>query len=74
MAFKRYTVLGVSTPLELSAEHADQLGATEVDDTASPPPKSATKATWVDHAVSQGMDVDTATAFSRTELIEQFGV
>lgn len=38
-----------------------------------PPPVSAVKAEWVDHAVAQGVDPAEAEAMKKAELVEQFG-
>ena len=43
------------------------------DDPLGVPLKSANKATWVDFAVSQGMDADAAKAMTKPDLVEQFG-
>jgi hypothetical protein len=40
---------------------------------AQPPAKSATKAEWVDHAVSQGADRDEAESMTKDQLIEEHG-
>lgn len=45
----------------------------EPDDTEKAPGKSASKATWVEYAVSQGMDATEAEALTRDDLAEKFG-
>lgn len=47
-----------------------KLNTSDTDDT---PAQSATKAEWVDFAVSQGQSRDDAEALTKAELIEQFG-
>lgn len=52
-----------ATPAEKAAQ-ANQQGG---------PAKSATKAEWVDHAVSQGADRDEAEAMTKDELQSKYG-
>lgn len=70
---KLYDVDGHDQPLMLSEEHAELLGATEhvVSDTV--PGKNASKAAWVDYAVSQGADPVVAENSTKAELVEQYG-
>lgn len=56
-------------------ENQDKVEAVaEADDDAGEAPSSnASKAAWVDYAVSQGADRDEAEELSRRNLIEQYG-
>lgn len=47
--------------------------AAEAPQAAGPPAVNAPKADWVDHAVSQGADPDTAAAMTKAQLIEEHG-
>lgn len=73
MGFKLYEVDGYTRPLRLSEEHAEALDAVELDTSAPPPPKSASKAVWAEYAKTQGMDSDAADAATRADLIAQYG-
>jgi hypothetical protein len=54
-----------SSPIE-SAPEANSAA------TGEPPPARASKATWVDHAVTQGFDRAEAEAMSKRELVASF--
>jgi hypothetical protein len=70
---KLYDVDGYDTPLRLSEEHAELIGAKEHDLPAAAPSRSAAKAAWADYAVGQGADPAYAESATRAELIEQYG-
>ena len=55
-------------------ERARQLiRAGHVERVAEAPAKSASKAEWVDYAVSLGADRDEADALTKAELVERYG-
>ena len=78
-----YLYTGALVPDFVTAERLEQLAAdgviadtapaAEPDDTEKAPGKSASKATWVEYAVSQGMDATEAEALTRDDLAEKFG-
>ena len=78
-----YLYTGALVPDFVDAERLEQLVADGVvadatpaaaaDDTDKAPGKSASKATWVEYAVSQGMDATEAEALTRDDLAEKFG-
>lgn len=68
-----YHVDGYDHPLLLSEAHADLLGATEVGTSTKPPARSASKAEWIDYAITQGADPLLADTATRAELIELYG-
>lgn len=72
MTFNLYDVPGYARPLRLSADHAEALGGTEVQPVERPN-KTATKAAWVEYAVSQGADPANAEAVTRADLIARYG-
>ncbi len=74
IGFKLYDVPGVSEPLRLSPEHAEELGATEVSEPdPHRPARNASQAAWAEYAKGQGMDPDAAEAASRNELRDLYG-
>lgn len=69
---KLYNVTGYDHPLQLSEEHAELLGATEVR-AVQVPAKSATRQEWADYAVSQGTAPEVLEGLTRAQLIETYG-
>lgn len=55
-------------------EHAvaDEESETATVESEGPPPRSAPKAAWVDHAVSQGHDQEDAESWTKDELVEHY--
>jgi hypothetical protein len=51
----------------------EQAMADQEQEQSGPPPKSALKGEWVDHAVSQGVPREEAEAKTKEELIEEHG-
>jgi hypothetical protein len=51
----------------------EKLSGPGVDRIADVPTSSASKADWVDYAVSQGADRETAEGMTKTELAETYG-
>jgi hypothetical protein len=72
VTFRLYDVPGYDRPLRLSADHAEALGATEME-AVERPNKTATKAAWVEYAVSQGADPANAESSTRADLIDRYG-
>jgi hypothetical protein len=58
--------LGTGTSEPAAGAEADQ-------SSAEAPPGNASKAAWVDYAVSQGADRDEAEGYTRDELVARYG-
>lgn len=60
---------------QAQGEHPDQppQHPSEVSTEQEPPPVSALKGEWVEHAVAQGEDPETAESKTKAELIEEHG-
>lgn len=71
--FKLYEVPGYDEPLELSEEHAEALGGTEIGSTGERPARSASKAEWTQYAIRQGMDPSSANAATKADLVATYG-
>lgn len=69
---KLYNVKGYDAPRLLSEEHAELIGATEVEATDRPA-KSASRAEWADYAVSRGTAPELLEGQTRAQLIETYG-
>lgn len=67
-----YDVPGYDTPLLLSEEHAELIGATP--HRSAPRPKAnGSAAEWRDYAVSQGADPVALEGMTRAQIIEAYG-
>lgn len=69
---KLYDVKGHDSPLMLSEEHAELIGATE-HIAVSVPARSALKSEWIDFAVSKGGDPLDLDGLTKSEIVEQYG-
>jgi hypothetical protein len=72
MSMKLYDVEGYDHPLELTEELAAQVGGVE-HGAATMPRATASKADWVDWAVTQGEDRGVAEALTKAELVAGYG-
>jgi hypothetical protein len=69
---KLYDVPGVERPLLLDETRAEQLGYSEHVD-ATTPKRNASKQEWVDYAVQQGADPESAASSTKSELVAEYG-
>lgn len=64
---------GVAEEVALPPQEVGGTGLEPDEGNDGPPPKSALKQDWVDHAVSRGEDPEAAESMTKDELIEKHG-